>query len=62
MCKITTMTMAEIKAFRKEYIRQMSGNLTAEEKRIIKERQHYAKQIEESITRNCGGKNPILGY
>ena len=55
------MTSAEIKRFRDDFIRHISGELEPNEKQLIQDRKRRIKDVTKRIARNNGGKNPIFG-
>lgn len=56
------MTPEEVKAFRENFARCISKDITPEQKAIIKQRKERMKRVYDRIIRNSGGKNAILGY
>ena len=56
------MTAREIKEFRDNFSKCVSGNFTPEEKRQIDIRIKRMNSIGKKILAKNNGKNPILGY
>lgn len=55
-----TMTPEEIKAFRENFARCVSKNITPEQKAAVRQRLARMKDVYDNIIRNSGGKNAIL--
>lgn len=55
------MTSEEVKRFRADFIRHISGKLEPDERRLVEDRKRRIKEVTQRITRNNGGKNPIFG-
>ncbi len=56
------MTPEEIKAFRENFARCVSKNITPEQKAEVRQRLARMKGVYDNIIRNSGGKNAILEY
>lgn len=55
------MTLDEIKAFRKNFARCVSKDISPEQMSEVKRRRARIKVVYARIMHNNGGKNPILG-
>lgn len=54
------MTPEEVKAFRENFARCVSKNITPEQKAEVRQRLARMKDVYDNIIRNSGGKNAIL--
>ena len=52
----------DVARFRRNLEKHLRGDFSAEERHRIEERKARAKANVKRIIRNCGGKNPLLGY
>lgn len=52
----------DVARFRRNLEKHLRGDFSAEERHRIEERKARTKANVKRIIRNCGGKNPLLGY
>ena len=52
----------DVARFRRNLEKHLRGDFSAEERHRIEERNARTKANAKRIIRNCGGKNPLLGY
>lgn len=52
----------DVARFRRNLEKHLQGDFSAEERHRIEERKARTKANVKRIIRNCGGKNPLLGY
>lgn len=56
------MDREDVARFRRNLEKHLRGNFSAEERHRIEERKARTEANVKRIIRNCGGKNPLLGY
>lgn len=56
------MDREDVARFRRNLEKHLRGDFSAEERHRIEERKARTEANVKRIIRNCGGKNPLLGY
>lgn len=56
------MDREDVARFRRNLEKHLRGDFSAEERHRIEERKARTEANAKRIIRNCGGKNPLLGY